>query len=57
MDEIINIAKSFCDFSIYSLKNKQCESLNNKIERLDEKFCEMSPSKKNPFIYDNEFLK
>ena len=57
MDEVVNIATSFCSLSIYSLKNKKCEFLNNKIELLDERFYDMNVNKKKEFPFDVEFFK
>lgn len=57
MEEIVNIANSFCNLSIYSLKNKKCEFLNNKIEMLDERFYDMNHNKKKDFPFDVEYFK
>lgn len=57
LDEIKALSLSFLNLSIYSLKNKKCELLNNEIELIDESFYENYMEKTETNHPDFEYFK
>jgi len=41
MKDLKGLCRDYLNYSIYSLKNKRCEILNQNIENLDERFYEI----------------